>query len=61
MGMLNSIASIKAVLFGTRSVFGGQLRRHPHQAGRNAPCRCGSGRKYKKCCWLKDYRAGIIG
>lgn len=20
--------------------------------GRNAPCGCGSGRKYKKCCWL---------
>jgi len=22
--------------------------------GRNAPCPCGSGRKYKKCCWNKD-------
>jgi len=21
---------------------------------RNAPCRCGSGRKYKKCCALKE-------
>lgn len=21
--------------------------------GRNEPCPCGSGRKYKKCCWLK--------
>jgi hypothetical protein len=22
--------------------------------GANEPCRCGSGRKYKKCCWEKD-------
>ncbi|MDT8389469.1 MAG: SEC-C metal-binding domain-containing protein [Lentisphaeria bacterium] len=22
--------------------------------GRNEPCRCGSGRKYKKCCLAKD-------
>jgi tetratricopeptide (TPR) repeat protein len=22
--------------------------------GRNAPCPCGSGKKYKKCCWDKD-------
>jgi hypothetical protein len=25
--------------------------------GRNAPCRCGSGLKYKKCCWSKDQDA----
>jgi hypothetical protein len=24
------------------------------QAGRNDPCPCGSGKKYKKCCWTKD-------
>ena len=24
------------------------------QIGRNAPCPCGSGRKYKKCCLEKD-------
>lgn len=23
---------------------------------RNAPCPCGSGRKYKHCCWLKEIR-----
>jgi len=23
--------------------------------GRNVPCPCGSGRKYKKCCWAKDH------
>lgn len=23
------------------------------QVGRNAPCPCGSGKKYKKCCWRK--------
>lgn len=22
--------------------------------GRNDPCPCGSGKKYKKCCWLKE-------
>jgi hypothetical protein len=22
--------------------------------GPNEPCACGSGKKYKKCCWLKD-------
>ncbi|MHA1683669.1 MAG: SEC-C metal-binding domain-containing protein [Promethearchaeota archaeon] len=24
--------------------------------GRNDPCHCGSGKKYKKCCYLKDYK-----
>jgi uncharacterized protein len=24
--------------------------RHPDKAGRNDPCPCGSGKKYKKCC-----------
>ncbi|MDI6884184.1 MAG: SEC-C metal-binding domain-containing protein, partial [Hadesarchaea archaeon] len=23
------------------------------KVGRNDPCPCGSGKKYKKCCWLK--------
>jgi uncharacterized protein YecA (UPF0149 family) len=23
-----------------------------HATGRNAPCPCGSGKKYKKCCGL---------
>ncbi len=26
----------------------------PHHPGRNAPCPCGSGRKYKHCCLEKD-------
>lgn len=26
-------------------------------AGRNTPCPCGSGRKYKRCCWSKDVAA----
>jgi uncharacterized protein YchJ len=26
------------------------------QAGRNDPCPCGSGKKYKKCCWDKDHK-----
>lgn len=24
------------------------------KVGRNDPCPCGSGKKYKQCCWLKD-------
>ncbi len=36
------------------------------KTGRNAPCRCGSGRKFKHCCegkttWYKDSKwAGIL-
>jgi hypothetical protein len=26
----------------------------PQKAGRNGPCPCGSGKKYKKCCLLKQ-------
>lgn len=28
--------------------------RAPHKLGRNEPCICGSGKKYKKCCLGKD-------
>lgn len=28
------------------------------KVGRNDPCPCGSGKKYKKCCWLKTIGAG---
>ena len=28
----------------------GHLERRPQKPGRNDPCWCGSGRKYKKCC-----------
>jgi uncharacterized protein len=24
------------------------------KAGRNDPCPCGSGKKYKQCCWQRD-------
>ena len=27
---------------------------HPPEAGRNDPCPCGSGEKYKRCCLLKS-------
>ena len=26
----------------------------PHKTGRNDPCHCGSGKKYKQCCGLKN-------
>lgn len=29
----------------------------PSKAGRNDPCPCGSGRKYKKCCEAKAQRS----
>jgi len=35
-----------------------ETKRHPHsrynQLGRNDPCPCGSGKKYKKCCLLQE-------
>lgn len=33
---------------------GGTVRRPVPKIGRNAPCSCGSGKKYKKCCMEKD-------
>lgn len=33
---------------------GGTVRRPVARLGRNEPCRCGSGKKYKKCCYDKD-------
>lgn len=37
-----------------------------HNTGRNDPCHCGSGRKYKNCCYDKDHsqlasKLGMIG
>lgn len=32
----------------------GPMRRTEPKIGRNDPCSCGSGKKYKKCCALKD-------
>jgi len=29
--------------------------RASERVGRNAACPCGSGRKYKQCCWRKSY------
>ncbi len=39
-----------------RSVVGGDytVRRPIAKLGRNQPCHCGSGKKYKKCCYGKD-------
>ena len=37
-------------------VIGGEttMRRSVPKLGRNEPCHCGSGKKYKKCCYRKD-------
>jgi hypothetical protein len=39
-----------------RSIVGGNytVRRPIPKLGRNDPCHCGSGKKYKKCCYPKD-------
>ena len=39
-----------------RSTIGGNytVRRPVPKLGRNEPCHCGSGKKYKKCCYRKD-------
>lgn len=29
------------------------------KVGRNAPCPCGSGKKYKKCCWTRDQASTV--
>jgi preprotein translocase subunit SecA len=35
------------------------FRREEPKAGRNDPCPCGSGKKYKKCCMLKEEQAAL--
>ncbi len=35
------------------------FRREAPKAGRNDPCPCGSGKKYKKCCALKQDEASL--
>ncbi|MBC8355950.1 MAG: zinc-dependent peptidase [Planctomycetes bacterium] len=34
----------------TRALLSRSLLRRPKRVGRNAPCPCGSGKKYKRCC-----------
>ena len=33
-----------------------QMARKPPKVGRNEPCPCGSGKKFKKCCLLQTSR-----
>ena len=33
-----------------------QLKRKPPRVGRNDPCPCGSGKKFKQCCWSGSAR-----
>ena len=30
------------------------------KAGRNDPCPCGSGKKYKNCCWATDHMEQVV-
>jgi uncharacterized protein len=51
MGLLNEIPFQLAKLYRRRHPDHGKtLRRDPSKVGRNDPCSCGSGKKYKKCC-----------
>jgi preprotein translocase subunit SecA len=34
------------------------VRRTKPKIGRNDPCPCGSGKKYKKCCMARDQATG---
>lgn len=36
------------------------IKRTHRKIGRNEPCRCGSGKKYKRCHWNKDYKRGVV-
>lgn len=38
----------------THQISGFTVRRSVQHIGRNEPCHCGSGRKYKRCCFQKD-------
>ncbi len=31
------------------------------KVGRNDPCPCGSGKKYKRCCWSRDQKRNVVG
>ena len=35
-------------------------KKHSEKIGRNDPCPCGSGRKYKKCCLEKESGKGLV-
>lgn len=43
-------------LQGMRRRLGRTFRRSGPKIGRNAPCPCGSGKKWKRCCLLKKAR-----
>jgi uncharacterized protein len=51
MGLLNEIPFQLAKLYRRRHPNHGQsVKRDPSKVGRNDPCSCGSGKKFKKCC-----------
>ena len=44
----------------TRKLLSGVRAKKPKRVGRNSPCPCGSGKKYKKCCRRKSVK-GFVG
>ena len=42
------------------TVHSGHMLQTGVRVGRNAPCPCGSGRKYKQCCLAKDEAAAAV-
>lgn len=49
------------VLHGGKVVKVETVRREEPKVGRNDPCSCGSGKKYKKCCQAKSPIPGLLG
>ena len=52
MEMLIVVAIIAVLVAIAIPVYQGQV--HKAKVGRNDPCPCGSGKKYKNCCLRKD-------
>lgn len=44
----------------SRRIIGGTIRRRYPKRGRNEPCWCRSGKKYKRCHWREDYLNGTV-
>jgi preprotein translocase subunit SecA len=55
------IEHIRMAIDKTRSLKGIQLRQTRNAVGRNDPCPCGSGKKFKNCvCYKKGKPVGVI-
>ena len=51
----NKIQDIKDKIDSSKDAATRFPKKAEKKVGRNDPCPCGSGLKYKKCCWAKDF------